>query len=267
MSYENDVRNSNPDPYSFSNPPPSETAALSRISELEQREHVLLAQLEQADPSYFGSTEDFQSWKRRTTGALGYTRAERQFLARWLNGERTPKVERVAETRGRSKQNKSAGKQHAQRDQNLPIEEFNLQQCRDYLQKTISTGDTIGRNLISEKEALLDLLRAASHLMGGAAEQKRNEAEHLVIILMDSAFARVTHQDLLIYEVELYVSRKGEERRIVRSVWIPEGISAEQYCEAHFSAQPDFLRCEISGPIAQEEFERKRSERQTTRAT
>lgn len=86
------IQSTNPEPYGHNNPPPSKAVVLVRLDELEQREQKILAQIETGDPNDFATDAEYQSWRSRANGALGYIRAEQRYLARWLQGDTVPKA-------------------------------------------------------------------------------------------------------------------------------------------------------------------------------
>lgn len=72
------------EPFSRTNPPPSEAEALVVMDNLTATAASIEAKLDHTDPEDFPSDEQYHTWRQRAINALGFTRRELTFLERWL---------------------------------------------------------------------------------------------------------------------------------------------------------------------------------------
>ncbi|MFA7309804.1 MAG: hypothetical protein WC050_02760 [Candidatus Paceibacterota bacterium] len=70
--------------YHAGNPPLTIDAAQTRLTEVTATVHEIEGRLEFTAPEDYSSDSDHRHWMSRATKALGYWRAERDFLAQWI---------------------------------------------------------------------------------------------------------------------------------------------------------------------------------------
>lgn len=83
--------------YSRINPPGNEAEATERLDTLAADTARIETQLDRTSPEDFASDDEYDTWRKRATSALGWVRKESTFLERWLEDKQA--AEQAAERR------------------------------------------------------------------------------------------------------------------------------------------------------------------------